>query len=377
MTPEDILALARQGNPKVIAAIMNKSTKPHGIYVQAVRRDDRLYVLLEGAPALNLEAMVSFVQTSLRKLRVAPIQTVKIYGRQAGQKTAAWQREIQINAPQAVDLPQVVHESSINSVTSNSPLDSFDDAATPAAPKSASEFMPSSQSLLAMSHSDQPMPTHDADDAQTPSLSDVDSASYDPSVQSDSTPTSTPTAPLTTPLDDPWNSEMPEPAPSEMNVATNPFDETLVNGVDTSTDSGDRLEEARPTSPPVSPLTESTRDSAAEIEQFERESVELSQDIDFAALLKRPEALVLVAFAIALLAWQFYLSLLEDVAPEGSLSTRELAERLQVSRSTLTRRKTQPDFIAWSQQIDPDAIAWVYHDGAFIPQLYQPDQFEK
>ncbi|MGJ3254165.1 MAG: hypothetical protein ACFE0J_23985, partial [Elainellaceae cyanobacterium] len=372
MTPEDILALARQGNPKVIAAIMNKSAKPHGIYVQAVRRDGRLYVLLEGTPALNLEAMVSFVQTSLRKLRVAPIQTVKIYGRQAGQKTAAWQREIQINAPQAVDLPQVVHESSSNSVTSNSLPDSFDDAATPASPESDSEFVPSSQPMIASPHASQPVPTQDAAADQTSSFSGGDSADA-LSPQADSAST----APVSTSLDDPWDSEMSESAPSETNAANAQFDAIPANDSDQSGDQsgelGDRLEESQPVSPTVSPPTESTRDSAGEIEQFERESGELSQDIDFAALLKRPEALVLVAFAIALLAWQFYLSLLEDIAPEGSLSTRELAERLQVSRSTLARRKSQPDFIAWSQQLDPDAIAWVYREGAFIPQLYQPD----
>lgn len=88
-------------------------------------------------------------------------------------------------------------------------------------------------------------------------------------------------------------------------------------------------------------------------------------------LLQRPESVILLIFVSIFMIWQLYVDLMEEVAPEGSLSGRALAQRLNVSRSTISRRKEREDFGDWSQQLDPDEIAWVYRNGAFYPQDLQ------
>jgi hypothetical protein len=38
----------------------------------------------------------------------------------------------------------------------------------------------------------------------------------------------------------------------------------------------------------------------------------------------------------------------------------ELAHRLNVSATTISRRKSKPDFPQWTRSHDPESIAWVY-----------------
>ncbi|HEY9818663.1 MAG TPA: hypothetical protein V6D20_23075 [Candidatus Obscuribacterales bacterium] len=100
-----------------------------------------------------------------------------------------------------------------------------------------------------------------------------------------------------------------------------------------------------------------------------KELAEPAADESPISVFNRPEAVVLLLFVTVLLLWQAYQSLISDAAPDGSLTARELARRLDVNPSTINRRKAQPDFPAWSQFLDPVGIAWIYTDGVFLPQL--------
>ena len=55
--------------------------------------------------------------------------------------------------------------------------------------------------------------------------------------------------------------------------------------------------------------------------------------------------------------------------PQSSLIQADLAKRLDITSSTLARRRTDPDFAAWSRSKDPDGIAWIYSPEAkvFVP----------
>jgi hypothetical protein len=52
-----------------------------------------------------------------------------------------------------------------------------------------------------------------------------------------------------------------------------------------------------------------------------------------------------------------------------SLIQADLAKRLDTTPSTLTRRRSEPDFAQWSQSRDPEGIAWSYlpMDKVFVP----------
>ncbi|MCL2934389.1 MAG: hypothetical protein MGG11_19735 [Trichodesmium sp. MAG_R03] len=51
------------------------------------------------------------------------------------------------------------------------------------------------------------------------------------------------------------------------------------------------------------------------------------------------------------------------------LTQKELATRLNVHASTISKRKTKPDFSQWSGQKDPESISWKYlkEQGRFLP----------
>ncbi|MGD1807419.1 hypothetical protein ACP6PL_18545 [Dapis sp. BLCC M126] len=52
------------------------------------------------------------------------------------------------------------------------------------------------------------------------------------------------------------------------------------------------------------------------------------------------------------------------------LTQKELASRLNVHASTISKRKTKPDFSQWSSQKDPESIPWKYlkEQGRFLPK---------
>jgi len=46
--------------------------------------------------------------------------------------------------------------------------------------------------------------------------------------------------------------------------------------------------------------------------------------------------------------------------PSEPLTGIALADRLNVSDTTISRRKSKPDFPEWTRRKDPNAIAWTY-----------------
>lgn len=44
----------------------------------------------------------------------------------------------------------------------------------------------------------------------------------------------------------------------------------------------------------------------------------------------------------------------------STLSTKALAKRLQVAYQTLTRNRSKPNFVEWTQAKDPEGVAWSY-----------------
>lgn len=105
MTPEDVLALAREGHPKVIATIMNRSTRDHGIRVRVARKGQYLHVLMEGDAIANHELMTAFVKSSFEKLKVNPDLSVKVYGRKHEHRSVAWSKTFEMATIYSSDAP--------------------------------------------------------------------------------------------------------------------------------------------------------------------------------------------------------------------------------------------------------------------------------
>ena len=57
-----------------------------------------------------------------------------------------------------------------------------------------------------------------------------------------------------------------------------------------------------------------------------------------------------------------------------SLSGRQMMKRLKCGDRLLRIKRSQPDFIEWSQERDPDNVAWQYKEGKFFPlEITKPE----
>jgi len=108
MTQQDVIAQAKQGNTKALAAIINQSLKPKNITAKVGLKEGCLQVLLESAEVPNQQATVSFIRKGLIKLEIESINTVKVYGRQNGEETPAWNQTFELLPVQ--DTPLVPEE---------------------------------------------------------------------------------------------------------------------------------------------------------------------------------------------------------------------------------------------------------------------------
>ncbi|MEB3359167.1 MAG: hypothetical protein VKK04_20740 [Synechococcales bacterium] len=394
MTPDDILAIAREGNPKVIAAILNRSTRAYGFSVRVSRDDRQLHVLIEGAPAMNQTTMVSFVQLSLKKLKIEGIETVKIYGRQTGHKSVAWSQEIALR-PSPLSVPSSTPPASPvtpspESTFSPSPafgLSSAEvnqpDSSAPAPDASQVDFDAASSTT----RSESPEIAHAPQDFQeTTEPANATPSSRESNALDEAAPTEAWSAPPTVveavpeaTTDHPISADQPTesaPAPAELESFSPSAPEPALSEAAPNLVTSDTLVAQDQGTFEHPDFPGATVDQAAEqiqaiapSEDAPLATSEPEPKFNFRTLVERPEAVVLVLFLLALYIWQFYESLMAEVAPEGSLSGRALAARLQVSYSTISRRRETADFSAWTQSLDPDGIAWVYVDRVFVPNL--------
>jgi hypothetical protein len=89
-TRRNALKLARQGNARAIATLMNHSLKSKGITARASLQEECLWVVLEGNPTPRRRDMVRFVQSGVSRLEMPSLKVVRIYGMRTGQTVPAW-----------------------------------------------------------------------------------------------------------------------------------------------------------------------------------------------------------------------------------------------------------------------------------------------
>lgn len=98
MNPAKIKQLAKQGNPKAIAALLNRSLQRQGVTAKVGRDKNNLQVILESAqvPPTNLSQRIC---QGLINLGVESIDRVQIYGRQIGEEIPDWSQDIDLANP--------------------------------------------------------------------------------------------------------------------------------------------------------------------------------------------------------------------------------------------------------------------------------------
>lgn len=95
-TQPNLLELAKQGNPKAIATLMNRQLQTKGITAKVVLKNSCLQVLLESAQVPNQQTLVAFVRKGITSLGCESIQSVRVYGRQIGEEVPDWSQEFEL-----------------------------------------------------------------------------------------------------------------------------------------------------------------------------------------------------------------------------------------------------------------------------------------
>ncbi|MBD2099187.1 signal peptidase I [Trichocoleus sp. FACHB-591] len=93
---ENLLELAKQGNPDAIATLMNRALKPQGITAAVELVGDRLQVELVAERLPNQSVAINYVRRGLLALGVAGIQQVQVSGKQVDQAALSWMEEFAI-----------------------------------------------------------------------------------------------------------------------------------------------------------------------------------------------------------------------------------------------------------------------------------------
>jgi hypothetical protein len=100
------LELAKQGDVKAIAFLINRSLKAKEIQAQVNLKDGCLVVVLESATIPDKQALSQFVLNGISKLGADSIHKLRIYGRQAGSSKSAWSQEFSLKEQEKPETPE-------------------------------------------------------------------------------------------------------------------------------------------------------------------------------------------------------------------------------------------------------------------------------
>lgn len=440
MVQAEIVALAKQGDPKAIAMIINRITQRHGIRTRVVRQDACLHVLLESTQVPSQQAAVALVKKILLSLNVELLKSVQVHARRTGEKPTAWDQTIELKptavktkspptvvVPAVPDIPEVeVAKTSVASTVAPEmiPAEMADTSVEPGSDLSAEIAATSVEPTILLempqveasvipetTQATQPLselsdllairdrPIDAAQEASQPiAVDELEMAVELVAVSSptsgwdnvtdvpDATPTQLAPEPIVTTADDLQPTILPEPLEPIPSTVSDAAESTLLLNPD--------LLQPVALSEPSERVAELLNQDINQVGELaitpvevvtgaivKLDAADLAQDHDDVDLdyalqvwetpqgLDRPEIFALLAFALLVLLWEAYVSLMEEAIPETALSSQRLAQRLGISASSIKRRKKLADFSRWTQSLDPEGIAWAYQHGLFVPLL--------
>jgi hypothetical protein len=89
-----VMEMAKQGNPKAIAAWFNQVLQPKGITVLAMIKEDCLHIVLDSVQIPPQQDASKFIEKKLLQLSLTSLKLVKVHGRLTGQKSVTWTQQI-------------------------------------------------------------------------------------------------------------------------------------------------------------------------------------------------------------------------------------------------------------------------------------------
>jgi len=99
VSQQDILNLAKEGDPRAIAFLIGQALHSFGVTAKASRENDTLHLLLEAEQLPAEEACLRVAIKGLQRLQANNVYSVTVYGRQAGQQMPAWTQTVELKKP--------------------------------------------------------------------------------------------------------------------------------------------------------------------------------------------------------------------------------------------------------------------------------------
>ncbi len=99
MNQQNILQLAKQGNPNAIATLIEKALSKKGITAKAGLENNCLHLLLEAPQLLEPQACIRVIEKGMQRLQPASIEAIAVYGRRLGHRLPDWTRPVHFEKP--------------------------------------------------------------------------------------------------------------------------------------------------------------------------------------------------------------------------------------------------------------------------------------
>ena len=118
MTTEqpNLQQLAKRGNPKAIAALLNCSFQPKGITAKAAVKNGCLQLILEATKVPPKQPYVNSLRKGLTNLMPTAIQKVRVYGKQVGEDVPEWLEEFDLSIQPIQDLSELARQGDVKSI---------------------------------------------------------------------------------------------------------------------------------------------------------------------------------------------------------------------------------------------------------------------
>ncbi|MGE5657629.1 MAG: CapA family protein [Actinomycetota bacterium] len=99
MSHQDILILAKQGDSRAIAFLINQALRNKGVVAKATRQDYHLHILLEAESLPAQDACLRVIENGLWRLQSPVLRSVTLYGRRMGQQLPTWTQTLELKPP--------------------------------------------------------------------------------------------------------------------------------------------------------------------------------------------------------------------------------------------------------------------------------------
>lgn len=91
---QNLLELAKKGNTRAIAVLINRSLQSKGITTKVNLKGSCLQILVESDKTVDQEPITQFLVRGIKKLNIESIDSIKVFGKQNGQDFPDWTQDI-------------------------------------------------------------------------------------------------------------------------------------------------------------------------------------------------------------------------------------------------------------------------------------------